>query len=87
MKLAIVAATGGIGRLMLEQAVAAGHDVTAVVRNPANLSVPVRAIKVDLSRPDSRQWTVPTPYCRGSVRGCRPRRASPPAAPVPSSGR
>jgi putative NADH-flavin reductase len=38
MKLTIVAATGGVGRELLEQAVAAGHDVTAVVRNPAKLS-------------------------------------------------
>lgn len=34
MKLTIFAATGGIGRQILEQALAAGHDVTAVVRNP-----------------------------------------------------
>jgi len=32
MKITIAAATGGIGRQALEQAVAAGHDVTAVVR-------------------------------------------------------
>lgn len=31
MKLAIVAATGGTGRQPLAQALAAGHDVTAVV--------------------------------------------------------
>ena len=37
MKLTIVAATGGIGRQLLEQALAAGHDVTAVVRNPGQL--------------------------------------------------
>lgn len=37
MKITIFAATGGIGRQVLEQAVAAGHDVTAVVRNPRNL--------------------------------------------------
>jgi putative NADH-flavin reductase len=30
MKLTIFAATGGVGRQALEQAVAAGHDVTAV---------------------------------------------------------
>jgi hypothetical protein len=36
MKLTIFAATGGIGRHILEQAVAAGHDVTAVVRTPKN---------------------------------------------------
>ena len=35
MKLTIFAATGGIGRQILEQAAGAGHDVTAVVRDPA----------------------------------------------------
>src|SRR5262249_31397949 len=34
MKITIFAATGGIGRQLLEQATAAGHDVTAVARNP-----------------------------------------------------
>jgi len=37
MKLTIFAATGGIGRQLLEQAIAAGHDVTAVARNPQSL--------------------------------------------------
>ena len=40
MKLTIVAATGGIGRQLLEQAVAAGHDVTAVARTPSKLQSP-----------------------------------------------
>lgn len=31
MQLTIVVATGGIGREVLEQAVAAGHNITAVV--------------------------------------------------------
>ena len=52
MKLTIIAATGGIGRNLLEQAVDAGHEVTAVVRNPANLSRPVHAVQADLSGPD-----------------------------------
>jgi putative NADH-flavin reductase len=52
MKLTIFAATGGIGRQTLEQAVAAGHDVTAVVRNPNMLSREVRAIAADLAAPD-----------------------------------
>ncbi len=52
MKLTIVAATGGIGRQALEQAVAAGHDVTAVVRNPRKLSRAVRTIAVDLAAAD-----------------------------------
>lgn len=49
MKLTIVAATGGIGRHVLDQALAAGHDVTAVVRNPASLPAGVRAVVADLS--------------------------------------
>src|SRR5438034_3685354 len=49
MKLTIFAATGGIGRQLLEQAVAAGDDVTAVVRNPKNLSAKVRVVTADLA--------------------------------------
>lgn len=52
MKLTIFAATGGIGRQLLEQAAAAGHDVTAVVRNPGKLSRPVRAVTADMADPD-----------------------------------
>lgn len=40
MKLTIFGATGGTGRCLVEQALAAGHDVTAVVRDPARLTVP-----------------------------------------------
>jgi uncharacterized protein YbjT (DUF2867 family) len=46
MKLTVFAATGGIGRQLLDQALAAGHDVTAVVRNPATLPAEVRAAGV-----------------------------------------
>jgi uncharacterized protein YbjT (DUF2867 family) len=49
MKLTIFAATGGIGRQVLDQAAAAGHDVTAVVRNPASLPRQVRAVTADLA--------------------------------------
>src|ERR1700730_11319304 len=52
MKLTVFAATGGIGRQALEQAVAAGHDVTAVVRNPNKLSREVRIVTADLAAPD-----------------------------------
>lgn len=53
MKLTIFAATGGIGRSTLEQAVAAGHDVIAVVRNPQNLpSTRARVVTVDLAAAD-----------------------------------
>jgi putative NADH-flavin reductase len=56
MKLTIFAATGGIGRQILEQAVDAGHDVTAVVRNPqklpAELRRQVRVVTADLAAPN-----------------------------------
>ncbi|WP_236789118.1 NAD(P)-dependent oxidoreductase [Amycolatopsis sp. GM8] len=52
MKLTIFAATGGIGRQLVEQAVAAGHEVTAVVRNPAKVSAPVNIVTADLASPD-----------------------------------
>jgi putative NADH-flavin reductase len=52
MRLTVVAATGGIGRHLVEQAVAGGHDVTAVARRPRDLPDGVRAVAVDLARPD-----------------------------------
>ncbi|HEX9336257.1 MAG TPA: NAD(P)H-binding protein, partial [Pseudonocardiaceae bacterium] len=41
MKLTIIAATGGIGRQVLAQGIAAGHDVTAVVRSPQKVTADV----------------------------------------------
>ncbi|GLZ78484.1 NADH-flavin reductase [Actinorhabdospora filicis] len=54
MKLTIFAATGGVGRHLLDQALAAGHDVTAAVRNPAKLPghPGLRVITADLTDPD-----------------------------------
>jgi putative NADH-flavin reductase len=52
MKLTIVAATGGIGGQLVEQAIAAGHDVTAVVRNPAKLAREVPFVVTDLAAAD-----------------------------------
>jgi putative NADH-flavin reductase len=40
MRITVFGATGGIGREVAGQALAAGHHVTAVVRDPARLSVP-----------------------------------------------
>jgi len=55
VRLTILGATGGIGRQLLEQAVAAGHEVTAVVRDPGKL-VPsrngVRVVRADLAAPE-----------------------------------
>jgi len=52
MKLTIFGATGGIGHQALAQAVAAGYDVTAVVRDPTKLSADVRVVTADLAVPD-----------------------------------
>ncbi len=53
MKLTVIAATGGIGREVMAQALAAGHDVTAVARHPERLSpTPARLVTADLASPD-----------------------------------
>ena len=53
MKLTIFAATGGIGRQLLDQATGAGHDVTAVARNPQSLAdAAARAVAADLASAD-----------------------------------
>ncbi|SFF90770.1 Putative NADH-flavin reductase [Actinacidiphila alni] len=54
MRLVIVAATGGIGRHLLSQALTTGHDVTAVVRDPAKLptTTGIRTVACDLTAPD-----------------------------------
>lgn len=52
MKLTIAAATGRIGRHILDQALAAGHDVTALVRDPSTLPDTVRAVTANLKAAD-----------------------------------
>ncbi|WP_214316565.1 NAD(P)-dependent oxidoreductase [Nonomuraea sediminis] len=50
MKLTVFAATGRVGRHILEQALAAGHDVTAVVRDPGRLpATRARVVVADLA--------------------------------------
>lgn len=48
MRLVIIAATGGVGRQLVQQAVQAGHDVVPVARNPQTPD----AVRADLSHPD-----------------------------------
>lgn len=57
MKLTIFGATGGTGSCLVEQALAAGHGVTAVVRDPARMAAAghprLRIITADIMDPDS----------------------------------
>jgi uncharacterized protein YbjT (DUF2867 family) len=52
MKLTLFAASGRTGVHVLAQALAAGHEVTAVVRDPDAVTAPVRVVRADLSAPD-----------------------------------
>ncbi|WP_366942274.1 NAD(P)H-binding protein [Amycolatopsis sp.] len=52
MKLAVFAATGRTGRHVVDQAVTAGHEVTAIARHPVGLPARVRTVTADLSMPD-----------------------------------
>jgi putative NADH-flavin reductase len=76
MKLTIFAATGGIGRQALEQAVAAGHDVTAVVRNPNKLSAQVRSVTADLAAADPAALESAVAGADAVLSGLGPRSAS-----------
>jgi putative NADH-flavin reductase len=57
MNLTIFGATGATGHCLAEQAIAAGHDVTAVVRDPARLTVPghqrLTVVTANVMEPDS----------------------------------
>jgi putative NADH-flavin reductase len=53
VKLALLGATGGVGREVLSQAIAADHAVTAVVRNPSKLPADVDVVRQDLATPDA----------------------------------
>jgi putative NADH-flavin reductase len=52
MNVTIIAATGRIGRLLVDQALALGHQVTAVARRPEGFGSQVRVARVDLLQPD-----------------------------------
>lgn len=52
MKISVVGATGGVGTLLTERALAAGHDVTAIARKPEGFPPQVRTATVDFAHPD-----------------------------------
>ncbi|MFJ3774543.1 NAD(P)-dependent oxidoreductase [Streptomyces sp. NPDC090075] len=56
MHLTVFGATGGIGREIVRQALASGHQVTAVVRDPTGLTVTgsgLQVVRADLTDPET----------------------------------
>jgi putative NADH-flavin reductase len=77
MKLTIFAASGGIGRQLLDQALAAGHDVTAVVRNPDSLpGGRFRTVAADLAAADPATLEPAVAGADAVLSGLGPRSAS-----------
>lgn len=61
MKIFIVGGTGGTGRQLIEQALAAGHFVTALVRNPVKLKIDhpnLDVIKGNILEPNSFEHAI-----------------------------
>jgi putative NADH-flavin reductase len=50
MKLTIFGASGGTGKLLVEQALARGHDVTAFVRNSSKLGLNHPRLKIEIGQ-------------------------------------
>ena len=63
MKLLVFGANGGIGRQVVEQALAAGYSVRAVVRNPASLTLEHENLQI--VRGDILDLSSITPYFVG----------------------
>ncbi|MFF1700109.1 NAD(P)-dependent oxidoreductase [Streptomyces sp. NPDC058257] len=64
MKLTVFGATGGVGGEIVRQALAAGHEVTAVVRDPSRLSATgttgesLEVFRADLTDPEALRAAV-----------------------------
>ncbi|MFJ4005440.1 NAD(P)-dependent oxidoreductase [Streptomyces sp. NPDC090023] len=61
MRLTVFGATGGVGGEIVRQALDAGHEVTAVVRDPARLTVTgerLHVVRADLSDPEALRGAV-----------------------------
>jgi nucleoside-diphosphate-sugar epimerase len=94
MKVAVFGATGGIGRLVVEQLLRDGHDVVAYVRNPAKLGLSdprLAVVNGELSNAESVASACggPTPSSARSARRSRAERPARPSrtGPGPSSRR
>ncbi|MGW1592301.1 NAD(P)-dependent oxidoreductase [Streptomyces sp. NPDC002343] len=78
MKLTVFGATGGTGRELVRQALDAGHEVTAVVRDPARLRVSgdrLEVVRSSLADPEELRAAVRGRYAVLSGLGPRGRKA------------
>jgi putative NADH-flavin reductase len=75
MRITVFAATGGIGRCVLDQAIAAGHEVTAVVRDPSKLPSTVHTVRADLSTVDDAALETAVGGADAVLSGLGPRNA------------
>ncbi|WP_225835502.1 NAD(P)-dependent oxidoreductase [Streptomyces sp. NK08204] len=77
MKLTVFGATGGIGQEIVRQALDAGHEVTAVVRDPARLTVcgeRLSVVRADLGDPEPLRAAVRDRHAVLSGLGARSRK-------------
>lgn len=65
MKLTVFGATGGVGRHVVQQALDSGHQVTAVVRDPARLPVPAHERLEVVTVPDLTHHEPLLPHVTG----------------------
>jgi len=79
MKIALFGATGAVGGYFLNKALAAGHEVTALVRSPEKLVAQpnLRAVKGDVTDTSDVQSVINQTdvvvSCLGNVKGCQRR--------------
>ena len=59
MNLSVLGATGHIGSLVVEQALAAGHAVTALVRSPQKLTMTSPNLRVITGTATDAAWMIP----------------------------
>ncbi|WP_405553538.1 NAD(P)-dependent oxidoreductase [Streptomyces sp. NBC_01171] len=79
MRLTVFGATGGVGGEIVRQALAAGHEVTAVVRDPARLTATgerLHVVRADLSDPETLRGAVAGRDAVLSGLGARSRKAA-----------
>ncbi|MEZ0090376.1 NAD(P)-dependent oxidoreductase [Streptacidiphilus sp. EB129] len=67
MKLTVFGATGGIGGQIVRQALDAGHDVTAVVREPSRFTLERPGLRVATADPTDPEPLVPLVAGRDAV--------------------